>query len=81
MVFDSVEFEGKRPRSGWAEQDQGQWWSTLRRASKGALKKGGVAPEDIPEDEGDRPPLPQHYRIARSRPVAPGLRVLRSRAN
>jgi len=39
-VFDSVEFERKRPRLGRAEQDPGQRWSTLMRASK-----GGVAPE------------------------------------
>ena len=46
-------------RSGWAEQDSGMRWSTLMRGSKDALKKGGVAPEGIVEDEGDRPPLPR----------------------
>lgn len=40
MVFDSVEAERKRPRLGRAEQDPGQRWPTLMRASK-----GGVAPE------------------------------------
>ena len=53
-------------RSGWAEQDSGMRWSTLMRGSKDALKKGGVAPEDIVEDEGYRPPLPRRYRVARS---------------
>lgn len=62
----SVEFETKRARSGWAEQVSGMRWSTLMRESKDALKKGGVAPEDIVEDEGDRTLLPRRYRVARS---------------
>ena len=41
-------------------------WSPLMRGSKYALEKGGVAPEDIAENEGDRPPLPRRYRVARS---------------
>jgi len=91
VVSNGVEFETTRPRSGWAEQDPGQWWSTLMRASEGALEKGGVAPEDIVEDEGDRPPLPQQYRVAwsqergtprrlRSRET-PGLRISQKRAD
>lgn len=31
-----------------------------------ALKKGRAAPEANVGDEGDRQPLPQHYRVARS---------------
>ena len=65
-VSSSVEFETKRARSGWAEQDPGMRSSTLMRRSKYALEKGGVAPEDIVEDEGDRPPLPRRYGVARS---------------
>ena len=47
LVFNSVEFGTKFPRSGWAEQSPDDWWSSLGEASKGALEKSGVAPEDI----------------------------------
>lgn len=47
IVFNSVEFDTKFPRSGWAEQDPDQWWSSLVRASKGAMEKSGVSPDEI----------------------------------
>ena len=66
VVSNGVEFETKRARSGWAEQDPGMRSSTLMRGSMDAMEKGGVAPEDIVEEEGDRPPLPRRYGVARS---------------
>lgn len=47
MVFNSVEFGTRFPRPGWAEQDPDVWWSSLVEASKGALEKSGVSPEEI----------------------------------
>ena len=47
VVFNSVEFETKFPRSGWAEQDPDAWWSSLVQASRGAIEQSGVSPEEI----------------------------------
>ena len=47
VVFHSVEWETKFPRSGWAEQNPDDWWSSLVEASNGAMKEGGISPEDI----------------------------------
>ena len=47
LVFNAVEWETKFPRPGRAEQDPDVWWSSLGEASKGALEKSGVSPEEI----------------------------------
>ena len=47
LVFNSVEFETKFPRSGWAEQNPEDWWTSLGQASKGALEQSGVSPDEI----------------------------------
>ncbi len=47
LVFNGVEFETKFPRSGWAEQNPEDWWSSLSQASKGALEQSGVSPDEI----------------------------------
>ncbi|HEX2728767.1 MAG TPA: FGGY family carbohydrate kinase [Rubrobacteraceae bacterium] len=47
VVFHGVEFDTKYPRSGWAEQDPGVWWSSLVEATKKAMQDGGIAPEEI----------------------------------
>ncbi|AHY48306.1 Ribulose kinase (plasmid) [Rubrobacter radiotolerans] len=46
-VFYGEEFDTDFPRSGWAEQDPDQWWSSFVRAVRGALDKSGVAAGDI----------------------------------
>ena len=47
VAFESVEFETKHPRPGWAEQDPDEWWSSLVEASRGAIEKSGIDPEEI----------------------------------
>ncbi len=47
LVFNGVEYETRFPRSGWAEQDPDEWWSSLVAAVKGAMEKSGVSPEEI----------------------------------
>src|SRR4029453_9520765 len=42
-VFSAVELTTRHPRAGWAEQDPGEWWSALARATRGALAERGVA--------------------------------------
>jgi ribulokinase len=46
-AFHAVEVDTERPRPGWAEQDPGQWWSSLVAAVKGAMDAAGAAPEEI----------------------------------
>ena len=47
VVFHGVEWETRFPRSGWAEQDPEEWWSSLVEASNKALDEGGVSSEEI----------------------------------
>ena len=47
VVFHGVEFATSYPRPAWAEQDPDTWWSSLVRATRGALEQSGVAPEAI----------------------------------
>jgi FGGY-family pentulose kinase len=46
-VFHAVEFATHHPHPGWAEQDPGEWWSCLARATRGALEESGVAADEI----------------------------------
>jgi len=46
-VFHAVEFATDHPRPGWAEQDPGEWWSCLTRASRGALEESGVPAAEV----------------------------------
>src|SRR5215208_1960510 len=46
-VFHAVELETSHPRPGWAEQDPGEWWSALARATRGALSESGVPAAEI----------------------------------
>ena len=47
LVFHGVEFGTSYPRPAWAEQSPDTWWSSLVRATRGALEKSGVAADDI----------------------------------
>jgi FGGY-family pentulose kinase len=46
-VFHAVEFATHHPHPGWAEQDPGEWWSCLARATRGALAESGVPADEI----------------------------------
>src|SRR4029450_6356182 len=46
-VFHAVELPTRHPHPGWAEQDPGEWWSCLARATRGALDESGVAANEI----------------------------------
>ncbi len=46
-VFSAVEFATHHPHPGWAEQDPGEWWSCLTRASREALTESGVPADEI----------------------------------
>jgi FGGY-family pentulose kinase len=46
-VFSAVEFATHHPHPGWAEQDPGEWWSCLARATRGALEESGLAADEI----------------------------------
>ncbi len=47
VVFANQEYETYFPKPGWAEQNPDEWWSSLKIATKKALKESGVNPEDI----------------------------------
>ncbi len=47
VAFESAEFETRYPRSGWAEQDPDEWWSSLIEASRGAMEESGIDPAEI----------------------------------
>jgi FGGY-family pentulose kinase len=47
LVFNGVEWETNFPRPGRAEQDPDVWWSSLVEATRGAMEKSGVSPEEI----------------------------------
>jgi FGGY-family pentulose kinase len=46
-AFHAAEVSTDRPRSGWAEQDPGEWWLSLVTAVKGAMGAAGVAAEQV----------------------------------
>src|SRR5215217_3256465 len=46
-VFHAVELTTRHPRPGRAEQDPGEWWSALARATRGALSESGVPAAEI----------------------------------
>jgi FGGY-family pentulose kinase len=46
-VFRAVEFRTHHPEPGRAEQDPGEWWSCLARATRGALEESGVPANEI----------------------------------
>jgi FGGY-family pentulose kinase len=46
-AFHAAEVSTERPQPGWAEQDPGQWWSSLVTAVKGAMSTAGVAAEEV----------------------------------
>jgi FGGY-family pentulose kinase len=46
-VVHAVGFATHHPHPGWAEQDPGEWWSGLARATRGALEESGVAADEI----------------------------------
>jgi FGGY-family pentulose kinase len=47
VVFEAAEFATTHPRPGQAEQNPDDWWSSLVGAARGALQRGGIAPEEI----------------------------------
>src|SRR5215217_1751732 len=46
-VFHAVELTTRHPRPGRAEQDPGEWWSALAKATRGALSESGVPAAEI----------------------------------
>jgi len=46
-AFHAIEVDTERPRPGWAEQDPGQWWSSLAGAVKGAMDAARATPEAV----------------------------------
>ena len=47
MAYDVQNYETIYPKNGWAEQDDKGWWKALKLAVPNAIKKSGVAPDDI----------------------------------
>ena len=47
IVFAGEAYALRHPRSGWAEQDPGEWWDCLVTAMRRALDEGGVQSEEI----------------------------------
>lgn len=47
IVFSTEDLETVIPHNGWAEQSTIDWWQALGKVSKNAIKKAGIAPEDI----------------------------------
>jgi FGGY-family pentulose kinase len=47
VVFRAEEWETRHPHPGWAEQDPGEWWTGLVRATRGALEESGVPAAEV----------------------------------
>lgn len=47
MGYEVVEYDTYFPKSGWAEQDDKEWWEAMKKAIPGAIKVSGVNPEEI----------------------------------
>lgn len=47
LGYEVVEYDTYYPKSGWAEQDDSDWWNALKTAIPGAIKNSKVNPEEI----------------------------------
>jgi FGGY-family pentulose kinase len=47
VAFGEQGFALKHPRPGWAEQDPGEWWTSLVAAVRAAVGEGGVPAKEI----------------------------------
>ena len=47
VAFGEQEFSLQHPRPGWAEQDPGEWWSSLVVAVRSAMGESGLPAKDI----------------------------------
>jgi FGGY-family pentulose kinase len=47
LAFEATTYPLSHPRSGWAEQDPGDWWSAMVASVRGAVDKAGVSPDAI----------------------------------
>ncbi len=81
LVFNSVEWETKFPRSGWAEQDPDVWWSNLVQASRGALEKSGISSEEIVSIAVDTTSCTVVAMDAQDRPLRPAIMWMDVRAS
>lgn len=46
-AYDVKEYPSYFPKSGWAEQDDKDWWKALKAAIPACLRKSGVKPDEI----------------------------------
>lgn len=47
MAYDVKDYPSYYPKSGWAEQDDRDWWNALTAAIPACVEKSGVNPNDI----------------------------------
>lgn len=47
MGYEIVEYDTYYPKSGWAEQDDQEWWNAMKNAIPKAIKNSGVEAKDI----------------------------------
>ncbi|WP_414733666.1 FGGY-family carbohydrate kinase [Acetobacterium carbinolicum] len=47
MGYEVVEYDTYYPKSGWAEQDDADWWNAMKTAIPAAIKNSKVNPEEI----------------------------------
>lgn len=46
-AYDVKEYPSYYPKSGWAEQNDRDWWNALKEAIPVCIRKSGVKPEEI----------------------------------
>jgi FGGY-family pentulose kinase len=47
VVFYEERYELYTPKSGWAEQKPDEWWASICKASRNAVKEAGIDPKNI----------------------------------
>jgi FGGY-family pentulose kinase len=80
-VFRAVEFETSHPQPGWAEQDPGEWWSCLARATRGALEESGVPADQVAGISVDATASTVVAADAQGRPLRPAIMWMDVRAS
>jgi FGGY-family pentulose kinase len=80
-VFSAVEFATHHPHPGWAEQDPGEWWSCLARATRGALAESGLAADEIAGISVDATASTVVASDADGRPLRPAIMWMDVRAS
>src|SRR5918993_1331458 len=80
-VFRAVEFETSHPQPGWAEQDPGEWWSCLARATRGALEESGVPADQVAGISVDATASTVVAADAKGRPLRPAIMWMDVRAS